>query len=181
MGKVILDAAMSVDGYWADSCGQSVYPVNELQGTAIMAELISTTGAVVMSRHSYAMASDPDWYVGNYEYQVPIFVLSADVPAKPPKQSEQLTFTYVQDGIKHAIRQATVAAGKRNVMVIGEASAAQQSLNSDMLDELVLRVIPVVLGSGTRLFDHIGHCIRLQQLDLVETLNATHMRFSVHR
>ena len=91
MSKVILDAAMSVDGYWAESSGQSIYPVDELRGSAILADVVRTTGAVVMSRISYAMASDPDWYVDNYEFQVPIFVVSADPPARLPKQRFSLT------------------------------------------------------------------------------------------
>ena len=181
MGKVILDAAMSVDGYWAEPGGQSIYPIGELRGSAIMAELIRTTGAVVMSRNSYAMASDPDWYVDNYEYQVPIFVVSADPPAQLPKQSDRLTFTFVRKGMEDAVRRALNAAGGRNVMVIGEATAAQQVLNTGLLNELILRVVPIVLGRGVRLFSDFGNRIELNRESVVETSSTTHLRFSVLR
>jgi hypothetical protein len=55
------------------------------------------------------MASDPDWYVGNYEFQVPIFVVTPEPPLTPPKQDKHLTFTFVSDGIGAAIAQAAVA------------------------------------------------------------------------
>ena len=181
MSKVILDAAMSVDGYWAEPSGKSIYPIDELRGSAIGAELIRTTGAVVMSRNSYAMAPDPDWYVDNYEYQVPIFVISADPPHQLPKQSDRLTFAYVQEGMTSAIQQALSAAGERNVMVIGEASAAQQVLNTGLLDELILRVVPIVLGKGVRLFSDFGNRIELKRDSVVETSSTTHLRFSVIR
>jgi len=172
---------MSVDGYWAEPGGQSIYPIGELRGSAIMAELIRTTGAVVMSRNSYAMASDPDWYVDNYEYQVPIFVVSADPPAQLPKQSDRLTFTFVRKGMEDAVRRALNAAGGRNVMVIGEATAAQQVLNTGLLNELILRVVPIVLGRGVRLFSDFGNRIELNRENVVETSSTTHLRFSVLR
>ena len=181
MSKVILDAAMSVDGYWAESAGQSIYPVGELRGSAILDDLVRTTGAVVMSRRSYAMASDPDWYVDNYEFQVPIFVVSPDSPAQPPKQSDRLTFTFVPEGMESAVRQALRAAGGRNVMVIGEASAAQQVLNTGLLNELILRIVPVVLGNGVKLFSDLGNRIELNRESVVETSSTTHLKFSVIR
>lgn len=181
MSKVILDAAMSVDGYWAESSGQSIYPIGELRGSAILDDLVRTTGAVVMSRSSYAMASDPDWYVDNYEYQVPIFVLSADSPAQLPKQSDRLTFTFVREGIESAVRQALRAAEGRNVMIIGEASAAQQILNTGLLNDLILRIVPIVFGKGVKLFGDFGNRIELNRENVVETASTTHLRFSVIR
>lgn len=68
-----------------------------------------------MGRRAFQMADDPDWYVGNYEFQVPIFVLTHELPAVPPKQDERLTFTFVADGLESAISQAMVAAGDRAV------------------------------------------------------------------
>jgi dihydrofolate reductase len=42
-----------------------------------------------------------------------------------PKQTDQLTFTFVTDGIQSAIQQANVAAGHREVNIIGAASTAR--------------------------------------------------------
>jgi hypothetical protein len=56
--------------------------------TAVDAALSQATGAVVMGRRTFAMAEDPDWFVGNYELQVPLFVLTHTPPPVPPKQDE---------------------------------------------------------------------------------------------
>ena len=107
---------MSLDGFINDRSGsvEVLYPdLAALPDTEPLRESIRKTGAVVMGRNSFAMAEDPDWYAGNYEYQVPIFVLTHNSPEKLPKQTDELTFTFITDGIQTAIRQAKVAAGRR--------------------------------------------------------------------
>lgn len=59
-----------------------------------------------MGRRAYEMA-DPDSYDwDDYEYQVPIFVLTHHVPKKIPKENDRLTFTFVADGVQSAIAKA---------------------------------------------------------------------------
>ena len=128
MGKVVLGMTMSLDGFINDRTGsvEALYPdLAAWRETEPGKESIQNTGAVVMGRNSYAMSEDPDWFAGNYEYQVPIFVLTHHAPAKMPKQTNQLTFTFVTDGIQSAIQQANVAAGHREVNIIGAASTAR--------------------------------------------------------
>lgn len=60
--------------------------------------MISETGAVLMGRRTFEFG-DPNRYVGNYEFQVPIFVVTHHRPAVAPKQDERLTFTFVTDGL----------------------------------------------------------------------------------
>ncbi|MFD5596135.1 dihydrofolate reductase family protein [Streptomyces griseorubiginosus] len=77
--------------------------------------------------------------------------------------------------------QARTAAGDRPVMVHG-ASAAQALLRAGHLDEMEIHLIPVLLGEGRRLFDHLGtgHI----ELDLVRRLDdrdVTHLPYRVHR
>ena len=70
---------MSLDGFVADQEGNvgKLYPdFAELQGSDAMRASIEETGAVLMGRRTFAMG-DPDSYVGEYEFQVPIFVLSS--------------------------------------------------------------------------------------------------------
>ena len=52
---------------------------------------------------------DADSFVGNYEFQVPIFVLTHPPPRVAPKQDEPLTFTFVTDGVESAVAQAKAA------------------------------------------------------------------------
>ena len=138
-----------------------------------------TTGAVVMGRRAYAMG-DPDSYVNNYEYQVPIFVLTHAVPERLPKQSESLTFTFVTDGIESAIRQARVAAGDMNITVVGGASTFQQCINAGLVDELHIDIKPLLLGEGLRLFEHLDpEPIELEITSVIESPDVTHLRFRI--
>ena len=107
-------------------------------------EAIQQTGAVVMGRNAFAMADDPDFYAETYEFQVPIFVLTHTLPKKQPKENDQLTFTFVTDGIASAIKQAKVAAGAKDVTVIGGASTIQQCLQAGLADELQIDIMPVL-------------------------------------
>src|SRR5581483_8665795 len=125
MGKVILGMTTSLDGFINDRSGSvgALYPdLAELRNTEPLQEAIQNTGAVVMGRNAFAMAQDPDWYAGNYEFQVPIFVITQQAPQKHPKETDALTFTFVTDGIESAIRQARAAAGDKDVYIIGGAS-----------------------------------------------------------
>lgn len=156
MGNVILGYTVSLDGYVEDSLGSvnALYPDHELLvQTEYMKESILTTGAVVMSRKEYDMADDVDLYADYYEYQVPIFVFTDQVPDKHPKENENLTFTFITSGIKDAISQAKVAAGERDVNIIGSALTSSLSLNSQLVDELQIDTIPIFLQHGFRPFD----------------------------
>jgi dihydrofolate reductase len=184
MGKVILGMTMSLDGFIHDRSGSvgALYPdFNTLSSTEPMREAIQNTGAVVMGRNAFAMAKDPDFYAGNYEFQVPIFVLTHTVPQRRPKETEQLTFTFVTDGIQSAITQAKVAAGHKDVTVIGGASTAQQCLSAGLADELDIDIMPVLLCGGLRLFDAIGtEQIRLERMKVLALPGGrTHLRFCI--
>jgi dihydrofolate reductase len=183
-GKVIAGATMSLDGFIADRNGSvaRLYPdLEALRETEALQESIRTTGAVVMGRRAYAMG-DPDSYVGSYEYQVPIFVLTHNFPDKLPKQSEKLTFTFVTDGIESAIRQAKAAAGDKNVTVVGGASTFQQCITAGLADELHIDMMPVLLGEGLRLFESLrAEPIELELIRVAESLRTIGLRFRVAR
>jgi len=156
--KVIAGMTISLDGFVADetgSVGRLYQDLAALQGTAYMEALIEATGAVLMGKRAFEMG-DPDSYVGNYEFQVPIFVLTHHPPSIAPKQDERLTFTFVTDGVESAVAQAMAAAGDKVVQVIGGASVIQQLLRARLLDELHLDVVPVLLGAGLRFFENGG-------------------------
>jgi dihydrofolate reductase len=182
MGKIILGMTMSIDGFINDRSGSvgALYPdLAAWRETEPGKESIQDTGAVVMGRHSYDMAEDPDWFAGNYEYQVPIFVLTHQPPKKHPKETDDLTFTFVTDGIQSAIRQAKAAAGDKDVNIIGAASTARQCLKAGLADELHVDIMPILLGGGLRPFEDIGaETIQLERLRVVELpVGRTHLRF----
>src|SRR5215204_195959 len=147
---------MSLDGFVADAGGNvdRLYAdFAELQGSPYMTATIAETGAVIMGRKTFEMG-DPDSYVGEYEFQVPIFVLTHHPPRVLPKQDERLTFTFVGDGIASAVSQAKAAAGDKAVQVVGGASVIQQLLRARLVDELHVDIMPALLGGGLRFLEN---------------------------
>src|SRR3712207_5769549 len=133
MAKVILGMTMSLDGFINDGLGSvgALFPdIDTLRDTEDLQEAIRNTGAVVMGRNAFAMATDPDSYAGNYEFQVPIFVLTHEPPKKPPRETDSLTFTFVTNGIENAIEQAKAAAGDKDIVIVVGASTAQQCIKA---------------------------------------------------
>jgi len=174
MGRVLIDAAMSLDGFWADAAGQSVFPVDEMHESGLIEPIARRCGAVVMSRRSFEMADDPDWYADNYELQVPIFVVTDDPPKKTPKGNDRLSFEFVAD-FATALTRARLAALPLDVVVIGEASAVQSALSSGAADEIYLRIVSRETGGGTPLFVPGMPDDRFHAREIVETPGAVHL------
>jgi dihydrofolate reductase len=184
MAKVIAGMTISLDGFVADREGDAsrLYPdLAALRGTDYMNALIAETGAVLMGRRTFEMG-DPDSYVGDYEFQVPIFVVTHQPPAVAPKQDDRLTFTFVTDGVESAAAQAKAAAGKKAVQVVGGPNVIQQLLDAGMVDELRLDLMPVLLGSGRRLFEGPGlEGLRLETIGAREVGGRTSLSFRVRQ
>ena len=184
MGKVIVGMTMSLDGFINDQEGrvEKLYPdLAELRDIEPLKGSIQNTGAVVMGRNSFSMSEDPDWFAGNYEYQVPIFVLTHQPPKKQPKETDTLTFTFVTDGIESAIAQAKAVAGDKDVNVIGAANTLQQCLHAGLADELHVDIMPVLLGGGLRAFDGIDEGqVPLERIKVMELPKGrTHLSFRI--
>jgi dihydrofolate reductase len=86
----------------------------------------------------------------------------------------------VTDGIESAMAQAKTAAGDRNVLVHG-AYTAQRALEAGVLDELQIHQIPVLLGQGLRMFDVLPSPVELDVVRVIDTPEATHIRYRVRR
>jgi dihydrofolate reductase len=182
LAKVIVGMTISIDGFVADQNGNAgrLYPdLAALRHTAYMKDAIEQTGAVLMGRRTFEMA-DADSYVGDYEFQVPIFVLTHHPPSVAPKQDEHLTFTFVSDGVESAVAQAKAAARDKAVQVVGGVSIARQLLDAGLVDELHVDIMPVFLGSGLRSFEGSGlESVRLEKINVQEVGVRTSLRFRV--
>jgi dihydrofolate reductase len=180
LAKVIVGMTISLDGFVADQNGNAgrLYPdLAALRYTAYMKDAIEQTGAVLMGRRTFEMG-DPDSYVGNYEFQVPIFVLTHHPPSVAPKQDEHLTFTFVTGGVETAVSQARAAARDKAVQVVGGASIAQQLLGAGLVDELHVDIMPVFLGTGLRSFEGSSpESLRLEKISVQEVGARTSLRF----
>jgi dihydrofolate reductase len=129
---------------------------------------LMATGAVVVGRRTFDHAGH---WNGDH-HGVPIFIPTRGAPPTP--QSDWVH--YVTDGVESAIRQAKQAAGDANVLVHG-AELAQSCLRAGVLDELEIHLIPVLLGEGRRLFEHVGAELELTRV--VDAPGVTHLHYRV--
>jgi len=135
---------------------------------------MNATGAVLAGRRTVEQV---DHYNGHH-HGVPIFVPSHRPPG--PSVANYPLVTYVSDGIESAMAQAKAAAGDRNVLVHG-AYTAQRALEAGVLDELQIHQIPVLLGQGLRMFDVLPSPVELDIVRVIDTPEATHIRYRVRR
>ena len=68
----------------------------------------------------------------------------------------------------------------RNVLVQG-AYTAQRALEAGVLDELQIHQIPVLFGGGRRLFEVLPSRVELAIVRVIDTPEATHIRYHVRR
>jgi dihydrofolate reductase len=156
-----------------------LYPdLQALRRTEMLQEEIRTTGAVVMGRRAYDMAEGD---LTDYEYQVPIFVLTHHLPEKGPKgENDRLTVTFITDGIQSAIEQAKAAAGDKHVMVVGGAQTAEPRLRAGLVDEIHLGIVPVLFGEGLRFFGPlVDEQMELESTRVFESPTRTDLWFRV--
>jgi dihydrofolate reductase len=143
-------------------------------GSQFLSE-VKETGAVLSGRNT---VEQTDHWGGDHHDGVPIFVASHR-PAGPSVAKYPLV-TYVTDGIASAMAQAKAAAGDRNVLVHG-AYTAQTALEADVLDELQIHQVPVLFGSGRRLFDVLPARVELEIVRVIDTPVTTHIRYRIER
>jgi len=141
----------------------------------VVAEMIGC-GAIITGRRTFDIANGWD---GHHPVGVPFFLLTH----RPPERhvGPGTDGTVVTGGIESALEQARSVAGGRDIAV-GAADVAQQFLKARLLDEIHLNLVPVLLGSGTRLFANLEGCqLTLECTRVVESDGVTHLRYSVIR
>jgi dihydrofolate reductase len=133
------------------------------------------TGAVVAGRGTVEPA---DYWGGDHHDGVPIFILSRHKSEADAAQWPLVT--YVGD-VETAMASAKEAAGEKDVLVHG-AGTAQLALAAGVLDEIQIHLIPILLGEGRRLFEHLGaEHIELDPIRVVAGPGVTHLRYRVCR
>jgi dihydrofolate reductase len=140
-------------------------------------EIADRCGAMLSGRRTYDIAGA--WGGSGPLPGVPLFVLTHRAPAKVPAGDP--AYTFVTDGIESALDQARSAAAGKDVSLMGSA-AVQQCLRSGLLDEITIHLVPVLLGGGVRLLDHLdGHAPKLDCIRVVEAPGVTHLTYRVIR
>ena len=168
---------------WRAPHGLGGGEVNE--SSEVIEAALTNIGATIMGRNMFGGGPGPwndqepwnGWWGDNPPFHHPVFVLTHH-PREPLQLEGGTTFTFVPDRIELALEQAKRAANGKDVALSGGAKAAQQYLAAGLVDEMQLNVVPVLLGSGSRLFENIGP--DLHGLQLVRTVGApkvTHFKF----
>jgi dihydrofolate reductase len=202
MGKVSTGLSMSLDGFIAGpndgperplgeggerlfrwySGGDTEYrlPGTEMvfevspQSAELLREAHGKMGAFVTGRRTFDITNG---WGGSPPLCVPTFVVTHTVPQEWVYEGSP--FMFVTDGVESAVEQAKAVAGDKDVAV-GAASIAQQCIRAGLLDEIHVDLVPVLLGGGVRLFDHLGAGpIELERTEVVEGAGVTHLTFRV--
>jgi dihydrofolate reductase len=202
MGKVATGLSVSLDGFIAGpndgpgsplgeggerlfawySSGDTEYrlPGTEMvfkispQSAELLQEAHNTMGAFVTGRRTFDITNG---WGGRPPLGVPTFVVTHTVPQEWVYEGSP--FTFVTDGVESAVEQAKAVAGDKDIAV-GAASIAQQCIRAGLLDEIHIDLVPVLLGNGVRLFEHLGpEPIELESTQVIEGAGVTHLTFRV--
>jgi dihydrofolate reductase len=190
MTKVIFDTSMSLDGFMTASNQTPEEPLGDGgerlhewafseaddRSREVLTRGLETTGAVIAGRRTYD-DSLPWWGADGPtgEARLPLFVVTHGQPQEVPAGG---VYTFVTDGIHSALQQAKAAAGDKNVLVMGGADIGQQFLRTGLLDEIQIHLVPVLFGSGTRMFEQLGEeHVHLEVAEVIGASEATHLRY----
>jgi dihydrofolate reductase len=170
---------------WRETHGEVGGEVNP--STEAAEQMHANVGAFVMGRNMFGPIRGPweddswtGWWGDDPPYHAPVFVLTHH-EREPVEMEGGTTFYFVTEGIESALEQAREAAGDRDVLIAGGASAIRQYLAAGLVDELHLHLSPVVLGEGERLLEDLGQDTKLEQLRAVEAPGVTHLYYRVVR
>ena len=145
------------------------------QSAQLLREAHAKMGAFVTGRRTFDIANG---WGGTPPLGVPTFVVTHAVPQEWVYEGSP--FTFVTDGVGSAVEQAKAVAGDEEDVAVGAASIAQQCIRAGLLDEVHVDLVPVLLGGGVRLFEHLGSTpIELESRGVVESPGATHLTFCV--
>jgi dihydrofolate reductase len=159
-------------------------PINEADARARDA-LMRPRGAYVMGRNMFGPIRGSwngdwrGWWGEEPPYHAPVFVLT-HYAHDPIEMEGGTTFHFVTEGFGTAFERAQEAAGDLGVDVAGGAATVRQALAAGAIDELMLDVVPVVLGSGERLFEGVEDP-GLEPVEVIHSPLATHVRYRVGR
>ncbi|HEY3880994.1 MAG TPA: dihydrofolate reductase family protein [Trebonia sp.] len=188
MSKVVLDVAMSLDGFTAgpdiseaNPMGKDGERLHEWMWTAVngpggevdsgFSPVSATVGAAVLGRRTFDLGLRP--WGGTPWPGVPSFVVTH-------RTREDLLGdnggTFAFDGLEAAARRARDAAGGKDVLVLG-AHVAGELLRAGLLDEVRVHLVPLLLGQGTPLF--AGERGELIQEGEPVAGAVTHLRYRV--
>ena len=154
--------ATSLDGYIADKNGRIDWlktvpnPKNDDMGYV---EFINRIDALLMGRKTFetVLAFDIDW-----PYNRPVFVLSDKLTEIPESQRGK---AFLVNGDLAKILEQIHEKGLNQLYIDG-GTTIQNFLKEDLIDEIVISIIPILLGGGSSLFAELPNEL---EFELVRT------------
>lgn len=168
---------------WKEPHGLGEGVVND--SDRVVAGSLENIGATVMGRNMFGGHPGPwnpdkpwnGWWGDDPPFHHPVFVLT-DYARDPLPMEGGTTFYFVTDGIESALEQARGAANGKDVSLAGGAKASQQYLKAGLVDQMEINLVPILLGSGERLFDGVGDLHGMKLVRTVAMPNVTHLKFA---
>jgi dihydrofolate reductase len=183
-GKVVVNRAMSLDGYIAAPGDAMDWIFGFVVPTpAWLAEIAAATGAMLVGRRTTEVGdrmeaeNEPgtESRGEGYPFSGPMFVLTHNPPDPPDPE-----VTYLSGDIAEAVATALAAAGGKNLEILG-ADVAGQCLRRGLVDEILVFVLPVLLGGGVRFSPPGLSRIDLEPVSSTQAGAVTILRFRVRR
>jgi dihydrofolate reductase len=143
-------------------------------------------GASIMGRNMFGPIRGPwpderwtGWWGDNPPYHHPVFVLTHH-PRPPLTMVGGTTFHFVEDDIEATLARAFEAADGRDVRLAGGAATVRQYLRAGLVDEMHLAIVPVLLGSGERVFEPVDGIDPdgYQTVEFVASPGVAHVRLA---
>ena len=176
-GKVVVNRAMSLDGFIAGP-GDAMDWIFDYMGPVQEAfpEIMAATGAMLVGRRTYEVGKRLAAKMTGPAYDGgPQFVLTHQPPDPPDP-----TVTFLSGDITEAVATARRAAGGKNLEILG-ADVAGQCLERGLVDEILVFVLPVLLGDGTRFSSPGLTRIDLEPVSTTQSGAVTIIRFRVRK
>src|ERR671916_2832761 len=146
------------------------------QSADLLREAHTNMGAFVTGRRTFDISNG---WGGRPPLGVPTFVVTHSVPQEWVYEGSP--FTFVTDGVESAVEQSRAVAGEKDVAV-GAATIVQQCIRAGLIDVIHVDLVPVLLGGGVKLFEHLGSTpIELESTEVIEGSGVTHLTFRVVR
>jgi dihydrofolate reductase len=181
-GKVVVNRSMSLDGFIAGP-GDAMDWIFDFMAPNEFPEIAAATGAMLVGRRTDEVGDKMD--AGQergaasseegYPFSGPTFVLTHR-PPDPPAPG----VTYLTGDIRDAVGTALEAAGGKNLEILG-ADVAGQCLRQGLVDEILVYVLPVLLGDGIRFSPPGLPRIDLEPVSSTRSGAVTILRFRVRK
>jgi len=205
MSKIIIDAGISLDGFFAGDHRSTDNPMGDnaqsihkwmfkqkafwkavnMEGgeeygadSKLIEDVFARTGSYIMGKR---MFEEGEVHWKEDLFKADVYVLTHE-KREPWVQKGTTTFYFINDGMLTALEKATQSASGKDIRIQGGANTIQQFLKAGLVDEMFIHIAPLFLGSGIRLFDGMDRDkYDIQIMDVLPSDLTTHIRYKLIR